>query len=127
MDVWIKVLPHIMNGKEHWDKFYTLNQIRRNLLAGQQQLWIMIKDEKDVIMACITQLDEYPEKKVLRISYCGGSGLTRAMIKELKKIENWGKEKGAVMVDVLGRKEWGKLLLKLDYTVPGVVYRKELV
>lgn len=127
MDVWLKVLPHIMNGREHWEEFYTLNQLRRNLVLGQQQLWIFLKDEQFVTGCCVTQIDEFPEKKILRIAFMSGSGFRRGDIKELKKIENWGKEKGCVMMDILGRKEWGKLLAKLDYTSPGVVFRKELI
>jgi len=126
MDVWLRVLPHLMKGREHWEPFYSCNQLRRNLVIGAQQLWIGIENEKDIVGCVITQIDDFPEKKILRIAYLGGYGLKRSHMKELKKIENWAKDKGCSGIDIMGRKEWGRLLAKFDYTIPGVVFRKEL-
>lgn len=133
-DVWFHVLPHILNGKEHWQDFFTIQQIRKNLLLGSQQLWIMIeKNENEnssgngkVLGIVLTQIDEFPEKKVLRIMYLGGKGFKRGMLKEMLKIETWARKRGASFVDILGRDEWKGLVAKMGYESPGRVYRKEL-
>lgn len=124
-DVWIRILPHLLNGKEHWEQFYSAQQLRKNLITGQQQLWIMV-DEGEILGIVLTQIDTYPETKSLRILFLGGKGFKRAMVKNIRSMENWAKEKGATMVDILGRDEWWPLVKDLGYTSPGRVYRKEL-
>ncbi len=126
MDVWMKVLPLIMKGEKHWKDFYSLNQIRRNLIEGTQQLFVIIEDETDIIACIISQIDQFPTKKIARIAYCGGRRLKPKMMPMvIGQIENWAKREGAVMIDILGRKGWGRLLP--DYTIPGIVFRKELI
>lgn len=123
-DVWIKVLPYFLNGEDRWNTFYTLEEIKKNLIYGKQQLWIMV-DGNDVIGAVMTQIDDFPKTKSLRVLFLGGKGFKRSMIKEMKKIESWAKSKGCTVVDFLGREEWYSLLKMMGYSSPGRVYRKE--
>ena len=124
-DVWMKVLPHLLNGKQCWEKFYSVHQIKRNFIEGKQQLWVMI-EEKDVLGIVITQIDDFPEKRVLRITYLGGKGFKPSMMKTLADIEDWGRSKGCVLVDIFGRDKWEPLIKTLGYVSPGKIYRKEL-
>lgn len=124
-DVWIKALPHLLNGKDRWEHFYTAEQIRQGCLAGRIQLWLMI-DEISVIGVVLTQIDDFPNGRSLRFLYLGGNGFKRNMIKEMKKIEMWAKERGCKVIDFMGREEWEPLLKMMGYKSPGIVYRKEL-
>jgi hypothetical protein len=125
-DVWLKALPHVLNGKEYWEQFYTIHQLKKNLFLGAQQLWLMI-EESDVLGIVITQIDDYPEVRVLRICYLGGKGLKRDMIPlGMGAIEAWARGKNCKLVDILGRDEWLPLVKKQGYNSPGRVYRKEL-
>lgn len=125
-DAWIRILPHLMKGEEHWKDFYTVDQIRRNLITGIQQVWVMVEGTS-VIGCVLTQIDEYPAAKVCRISYLGGTGFKRRMMEQMQRIERWARDKGCSSIDILGRKEWAPLLQKtLGYRSPGLVYRKEL-
>lgn len=124
-DVWVKVLPHLLNGRDRWEHFYTAAQIRQSLILGMLQLWVMV-DGNQVLGIVVTQLDDFPNGKSLRFLYLGGVGFKRSMMKEIHKIELWAKGKGAKLVDFMGREEWEPLLDKLGYHTQGVVYRKEL-
>lgn len=124
-DVWMKVLPHFLNGKECWEQFYSIQQIKKNLLNGLQQLWIMIEDKK-VLGVVLTQLDDFPEKRILRITYLGGKGFKPSMMDTLSSIEEWGKSKGCVLEDIFGRDKWEPLLKKRGFKSAGKIYRKEL-
>lgn len=123
--VWEKVIPHLLNGEQHWRHFYTLEQIHDNLIRGQQQLWCVTKGKR-LIGALITQLDQFPEIVSLRYVYLGGKEFDPQMLKWLDMIEKWALQRNAVLVDFMGRKGWGKLLRKYGYTEAGVVYRKHL-
>lgn len=124
-DVWLKSLPHIMNGKRHWEDFFSIEEIKRNLREGRQQLWVMIEGS-EIEGVVITQIDEFSQKKILRISYLGGKGFKRSHMETLANIEEWAVEKGCSTIDILGRDEWYLLLKKHSYASPGRVYRKEL-
>lgn len=126
-DIWFKVLPHLLRGKEHWEHLYDVEDIHRDLILGRQQLWVMVeKTEKRVLYAMLTQLDDFPKCRVLRILYLGGEDLHPRMIKEMARLERWALEHGATMVDFLGRKGWQKLVSNLGYEPVGIVMRKEL-
>lgn len=124
-DVWIKVLPFFLKGKDRWEIFYSIDQIESNLYFGRQQLWVMI-DGNSVIGCVMTQIDEFPKAKSLRVLFLGGVGFKRNMIREMLKIEKWAKDKGITVIDFMGRREWEPLLKMLGYSAPAMVFRKEL-
>lgn len=126
-DLWFKVLPHLLKGKKYWEHLYDAEDIRRDLVLGRQQLWIMVeKTEKKVLCVILTQLDNFPKCRVLRILYLGGEDLYPGMMKEMVRLERWALEHGATMIDFLGRTEWQRLVSKLNYEPVGFVMRKEL-
>lgn len=126
-DLWFKLLPHLMKGEKYWNQFFDIEDIRHELILGRQQLWIMVeKDQKKILCVVLTQLDQFPKCRVLRILYLGGEDLYPGMMKEMARLEQWALDHGATMIDFLGRKEWEKLVGKLGYKATGVVLRKEL-
>lgn len=124
--VWMRILPHLLKGKEHWEQFYFADDIRNNLANGRQQLWIMLEGETNVIGCVLGQVDAFPTQTSLRIFFLGGTGFKRNMFDEIKKIENWARQKNVTLIDFLGRDEWYPLLKEIGYVSPGRVYRKEL-
>lgn len=124
-DVWVQALPYFLDGAKYWKPFYSLDQILKNLIAGRQQLWIVVEGNQ-ILGVVLTQLDEFPETKVFRILYLGGKGLYPGMMQFLIQMETWAKDKGAQYVDILGRDEWYRLIERFGYSSPGRVYRKEL-
>ena len=125
--VWVRILSHLLNGKEHWEQFYSCEDIKDNLTNGTQQLWIMVEGEHSVIGCVLAQIDTFPTQVVLRIFFLGGKGFKRGMFTEIKRIESWAKQRNVTLIDFLGRDEWFPLLKGIGYYTPGRLYRKELV
>jgi len=125
--LWTQVIPHLLKGEKHWKEFYSIEQIGRNLSLGLQRLWVMLEDNKKILGIVLTQVDQYPETKAVRILYLGGTGFKRSMFEGgLTKLEAWAKKNGATVIDILGRDEWFPLIKEYGYASPGRVYRKEI-
>lgn len=125
--VWEECIPHLLLGEEHWNTFYSLEDVYMNLTTGLQQLWCFVENGK-TIGVIITQLDCFPQVVSLRFQYMGGKGFEpKNMMQCVSIMEVWAMQHGASYVDFLGRDAWRKLMPEYGYVCVGSVFRKELI
>lgn len=86
------------NGKYHANDFYP------DLLSRKMQLWI-----NKPTAAAITEIRNYPHKKVCCVIVAGGKDLDQFQ-KDLEVIAAWGKEQGCATMRVEGRPGWQRVL-----------------
>lgn len=93
------------------------NDYYPSLLDGSMQLWI--NDES----AAITEITNYPHKKICNLVACGGENLAHIR-RDLAVIEMWAKANGCSGIRIEGRPGW-KATLK-DYDMTKVIFEKVL-
>jgi hypothetical protein len=122
---WPKLLPFIRKALSVDTGRYTEASIFDALLERQMQLWAAIdpEDGRRLLAICITEIRNYPGKKVGTVFLCAGAGMA-GWLPYLADIEAWFRVKGCREVDIYGRKGWAKMLP--DYTFARVLLRKEL-
>jgi hypothetical protein len=84
-------------------------------IQGQKQLWIISNDKYKPVGACITEMADYPRKRVVRILMLGGQGLRQWSDDLQAKIEEWAIQIGAKSIEVVGRKGWARYLTRYNY------------
>ena len=93
---WIEASLPYCNGR------YDLASIRKACLEGRMQLWPGQRS------AIVTEIADYPLKRVCVIGFAGGD------IEELRTATGllipWAKSKGCDQIDVYGRKGWVRAL-----------------
>lgn len=102
---------------------HTATSLKRALDKGDLQLWCHFGGER-MDAAAITEIADYPKRRVCMIVLCGGTGLADWMI-YLETIEAWARDKGAQVLRIEGREEWARVLA--GYHKAGVIVERELV
>lgn len=100
---------------------FEAEDIRKFCEKGNMQLWTAVRGN-DVIAAVITEITDYPRKRVVSVPFIGGRALRSWFRKMLYEIESWSKEMGCVAMQGGARRGWGKLA-KMKET--GVVLFKD--
>lgn len=106
------------NGGTH-----TFEDVADMIAAGTAMLWT------GPASVCVTEIIEYPQKKVLNIFLAGGDapGVLPEMEKILPIILDWAKGQGCQQAIFTGRKGWEKTFLaRCGWDFPLVMASKDL-
>lgn len=120
--MWGVIQPHIDRALRHDTGRYSANSIYHALLRRDMQLFVA-ESEGRIRAVCVTEIRNYPQKRVGTIFLCAGEGVAD-WLPHLSQIEGWMREKGCKEIDIYGRPGWAKLLP--DYQFARVMLRKEL-
>ena len=99
--VWNEVEPLI---KKALDDTYTARNILDGLVKNAFQLFISWEDK--VESAVITEVIQYPQKKVCRYFLAGGSNMNNWLEPIQQEIEKFAKYNQCDAIEVAGRKGW---------------------
>ena len=114
-------------GREYWEEYYTLTQVKQLLLNGALQFWHLREDDEiDPHLGAMLQIDVYGRKKVLRVLWLGGERFGD-MFDFLWILELWAAKLGCADIEVAGRDGFERLLRKRGFERTHVVMRKHLM
>ena len=99
--IWNEVEPLI---KKALDDTYTARDILDGLVKNAFQLFISREDK--VESAVITEVIQYPQKKVCRYFLAGGSNMNNWLEPIQQEIEKFAKYNQCDAIEVAGRKGW---------------------
>lgn len=122
--VWSYVEPLLLQSKETWERYYSLEDIGVGILSHKFQLWCM-NDETVILLAAISEIRQFPKCRVMHVSWICGEELDDAL-EFLSCIEMWGRNNGATESLIQGRLGWTKVLKPFGYDPEQIVLRKSL-
>ena len=117
--IWNEIEPLI---KKALDDCYTTDDILKGLVFEKFQLFISW--EKKVESAVITEVVQYPQKKICRYFLAGGSNMDNWLEPIQQTIEQFAKYNNCDAVEVAGRKGWSKKLKGYEQKI--YLFSKEL-
>lgn len=124
--VWDKAKPMLQKGIDYGDGELDMDDILKFLLDRAMQLWVLYNYTEDVIvMAAVTELITYPQKRICRFVTLGG-GRVEDWMSYIEDIEGWAKVQGCEAMEAFGRRGLAKKLEQVGYANKYVVIRKEL-
>lgn len=118
--IWNEVEPLI---KKALDDTYSTRDILDGLVKNSFQLFISW--EKKVESAVITEVVQYPQKKICRYFLAGGNNMDNWLEPIQQTIEQFAKHNHCNSVEVAGRKGWSKKLKGYEQKV--YLFSKELL
>ena len=121
---WDRIAALLLTGREYWEKYTSLEDIKERIKKGQYQLWLA-EDLGGPYLAMLSTIDIYPKQKVLRIFWMGGQRLESAL-PLLDFIELWAHRSGCEMVEVMGRWGWMRVLDKFGYMPKSILLVKDI-
>lgn len=105
---WTRFSPHLARY-EIETRHTTLEQFRKALLAERQQLW-GLQDERGVHLVCVTEILDTPQGSICHIQAAAGKASRTELRQLFDSIRGWAREIGCVLVRIVGRKGWKKIL-----------------
>jgi hypothetical protein len=117
--IWSEVEPLI---KKALDDCYTTNDILKGLINNSFQLFISWNNE--VESAIVTEVAQYPQKKILRYFLAGGKNLDNWLEPIQQEIEKFAKYNQCQSIEVAGRKGWARKLKGYEQKI--YLFNKEL-
>lgn len=105
----------------------TRDDIWQMVLDGKCQLWVVFEEANMKAHGMlITELKQYPQKKILCVQHCVGStgALQESGVNTLRTLEKFAKDEGCAGVEFIGRLGWDKFANKHGYAKRSVVYQK---
>ena len=99
---------------------YSLESIKKALIERDMQLWLWIED-KEILAAGITQIIQYPKRKVLDIPFVGAEKMTIDQWFEgsMEIFRKYAIANECWVIRGYGRFGWIKLFMKLIRTLSG--------
>jgi len=117
--IWNEVEPLI---KKALDDCYTTDDILKGLINNSFQLFISWN--KKVESAVVTEVAQYPQKKICRYFLAGGSNMENWLEPIQEEIEKFAKHNQCQAIEVAGRKGWSKKLKGYEQKI--YLFTKEL-
>lgn len=103
--VWNEVEPLI---KKALDDCYTADDILKGLIKNSFQLFISWN--KKLESAVVTEVAQYPQKRICRYFLAGGSNMNNWLEPIQTEIEKFAKLNSCQAIEVAGRKGWARKL-----------------
>lgn len=124
--VWADVRPKlepavaVTNGRyTTWDVYVLLQQQR-------MQLWVALTDENIVQGIEVTQIIDYPSKRVLASLFTGGDRLREWREPLMAVLIRWARDNGCEALEGHGRAGWLRMLAPYGVKAGLVHFEKEI-
>lgn len=106
--IWPSVEKYVADSLVFAQGCFLPVDIRDFCVSGKMQLWIATKGD-NVLAAVISEVTDYPRKRICAVPFIGGKDLRSWFRKMLYTIEAWSREMGCVGMQGGARRGWGKL------------------
>lgn len=106
-EVWETVAPLLAESVKYCDGKWTLADVKESIEKLDAQLFLVV--DQGIKAAVVTQIHNYPSKRVLTILFLGGHDM-REWLHLSSVLERWAKEAGCQAMEVWGRPGWERVL-----------------
>lgn len=107
--IWDKVSPMLQRVVDQTEGELQPKDFLHNIVNKHMHLWIVI-EKQNIVIVVITQIINYPNKKILRIIALAGKNFKEAYNQFNSMIESFAIESGCSGLELWGRKGWKKML-----------------
>jgi hypothetical protein len=123
--VWPKAGALLLKSLKYARGRYEIEDVYRDLVQHQQQLWIVFDDEtKNLVAAITTRIAEYPHRRMVCGYFLGGTRLDEWADLFLDVLEKFEKDMGCDGLEFVGRKGWEKVLAHRKIRPISVIYER---
>ena len=125
--VWNEVGQWIEKALSYGNGEFAIEDIYNALTEREMQLWIIYEmPEKKIVLAVITQIITYPQKKTCRVVALGGESHL-LWERRLFILEEWAKQEGCENVEAFVRSGLAKKMKHLGYNNIYTVVSKDIL
>ncbi len=123
--LWPHVLPIMKEAEGFWRGRMDAKHALHECMMGRMQLWIVAESVEDIDAVIVTQVCDYPTRRVCRYVLVSGSD-TQLWEDTDEVLTAWAKERGCSLIEATGRPGWKKKMKAHGWTSKTAVYEKEI-
>ena len=128
-DCWGEASKYLEKACDTSNGRYDGAALRGEIDCGSQTLWILYRDEDEMIGAATTGFSNYPLKRYMTVTFAGSNNescwLKYRDIVMLSFIE-WAKSNNCSGIEIVGREGWLKVLKPFDAKQSSVTIEMEI-
>lgn len=102
----------------------SINDIKDAVEDKEMQLWALHDGELKAVM--VTEIVDYKQLRAIRIVTVSGHSMDSWLDVLIDTVSRWGAEKGAHVIEFVGRKGWEKTLTKKGFGDTQVFMTKQI-
>lgn len=121
---WFLVEHKLGNAIEYSNRKYSLTSVYDAIKQGTMCLWL-VKITYDILAVCVTEIVDYPDKRVCLIMFVGGEDF-KAYQHLTDEIKHYAKTMKCKGIEFYGRHGWLKKVAKLGFKHLHSVFGMEL-
>ena len=123
--VWPFIEGYMKKAAKYTYGRFEAEDIKADLLKRPQQLWIAFDDTK-IYGAVITEITNYPRKRVVTVHFLAGVKFETWKDPMLKLVQEFGKHNDCKLIDTYGRPGWERVWANYGYTKRFIFYELPL-
>jgi len=122
-DVWPQIEKYAKRCARYTYGRFTAEDMLRDLLSKDQQLWVSFDVETKVIVGfLITEIVKYPQFKTLMMHFTGGQDFKSWVPDGFPKVQGFARDNGCEKIESYGRPGWEKMWKDYGYVKRFVGY-----
>jgi hypothetical protein len=118
---WSRVEPFAKKAAEYTYGRYTSDDIYDSIVEHDYQMWVAMEGSEFKGLV-ITNIVNYPKRKLLAMQFCGGVDLKLWKEPMLALLKRFGSEMGCDGIESTGRPGWAKVFKNDGYKATWVTY-----
>ena len=118
---WNKIEPFIEKAAEYTYGRYSIDNLHDMVKEGEHQLWVAYDNGK-FKGTVLTNIMNYPQRKVLCMGFCGGEDLKEWKDPMLSLLKRFAKDMGCDSIEAFGRLGWAKIFKDDGYQAKWVTF-----
>ena len=105
---------------------FTVSNIYERIEEDGYQLWVAFDETAKIKGAVVTNICNYPQRKILSMTYCGGEDLIEWKDQMLDILRRYAKDVGCDAIEAVARKGWAKVFREDGYKERWVTFELPL-
>ena len=118
---WTKIEPFIEKAAEYTYGRYSASNLYDMVKDDDHQLWVAY-DGGDFKGIVLTNVMNYPQRRVLCMGFCGGIELKDWKTPMLNLLKRYAKDMGCDSIEAFGRPGWANVFKKDGYQTKWITF-----
>ena len=118
---WAKIEPFVEKAAEYTYGRYLASNLYDMVKDGDHQLWVAY-DGNDFKGTVLTNVMNYPQRRVLCMGFCGGIELKDWKTPMLDLLKRYAKDMGCDSIEAFGRPGWANVFKNDGYQIKWVAF-----
>jgi hypothetical protein len=117
-EIWERVEPFLKRGVDASRGRFDMPSLYKDIKAGNQQLWVIFKDDDNLVCSLTTQFMYYPLRVNMSVPFIGSDDTSFSnsdWVDMMLVLMDFAKINGCSAVESVGRRAWARIFKDIGF------------